>query len=46
LLKQERFEIVSGGWVMSDEAITHYAAFVDQLMEGQLWLKKELGYFL
>lgn len=44
LLGSGRFEIVSGGWVMSDEAITHYGAFIDQLMEGQLWLKKEFGY--
>ncbi|CAB3248863.1 unnamed protein product [Arctia plantaginis] len=43
LLKEKRIEIVTGGWVMNDEANTHWLSTVQQLTAGHQWCIEKLG---
>ncbi|EFA06316.1 alpha-mannosidase 2 [Tribolium castaneum] len=44
LLRNNQLEIVTGGWVMNDEANAHWIAVMQQLTEGHQWLQQNLNY--
>lgn len=39
ILKRRQLEFVTGGWVMPDEANSHWISILHQLTEGQTYLK-------
>ncbi|EDW81559.1 uncharacterized protein Dwil_GK10956 [Drosophila willistoni] len=43
IVKNRQLEFVTGGWVMPDEANSHWRNVLLQLTEGQTWLRQHLN---
>uniref|UniRef100_A0A0K0D9M0 Alpha-mann_mid domain-containing protein n=1 Tax=Angiostrongylus cantonensis TaxID=6313 RepID=A0A0K0D9M0_ANGCA len=43
LLASGKFEIVTGGWVMTDEANSQYFSIIAELFEGHEWIRNHIG---
>lgn len=43
LVKSGQIEVVTGGWVMNDEANCHYFAMIEQLTSGHEWMRQKIG---
>jgi alpha-mannosidase II len=43
LIQRKQLEFVTGGWVMPDEACSHWYSILQSLTEGQTWLKTALN---
>lgn len=43
LVQQKRLEFINGGWVMHDEATTHFVGMLDQTTYGHQKLLKQFG---
>lgn len=42
-VRRKQLEFVTGGWVMNDEANSHWLSILQQLSEGQSWLSRNLN---
>ncbi len=43
LLEKGQIEFAGGGWVMNDEAASHYPSIINQYTEGHEWLRANIG---